>query len=303
MTNNIYSGTRLREDISISEIVTVHYFEFSKNYNFSGETHNFWELVYADSGELTAITKSDEQKLKKGELIFHSPSEWHSLRADGINAASAIVISFHCHSEAMKKAKGRVFQLAASERTLLSEIIKEAGNAFDSPLSDLVTPKLHRKKEPLFGAEQLIKIDLCKIIINLLRDDRSYSELTVKRNLDEGLFGEICEYLLKNTDKKLSLDNIAHHSGISKTSLKKLFCEKAGCGVCEYFIRLKIDRAKTYIRENNYNFTQIAEMLGYSNVHYFSAQFKLRVNMSPTEYAGSIKALTNEAERFNMHHS
>ena len=300
MTHDVYIGTRLKDDIAISEIVTIHYFEFSKDYKFGGETHDFWELVYVDSGELTATTKKAEQHLKKGELIFHSPGEWHSLRADGIKAASAIIVSFRCQSEAMKKTSERIFQLGSEERSLLSEIIKEAGNAFDSPLSDLVTPKLHRKNEQLFGAEQLIKINLCKMIITLLREDRHPLNTSAKRNLDEGLFGEITEFLANNIDKKLSLDDVAHYAKISKTSLKKLFFEKAGCGVCEYFIRLKIDKAKTYIRESNYNFTQIAEMLGYSNVHYFSAQFKIRVNMSPTEYAGSIKALTKEAEQFNM---
>ena len=85
---------------------------------------------------------------------------------------------------------------------------------------------------------------------------------------------------------------------VSKTALKQLFKKNTGSGVCDYFIKLKIERAKTYIRENNYNFTQIAEMLGYNSVHYFSAQFKKIVAMSPTEYAASIRALTSEAERF-----
>ena len=298
MQNKIYTGTRLRDEISISEIVTIHYFEFSKDYRFGGESHDFWELVYVDNGELTAISESEERKLEKGELIFHKPGEWHSLRADGINAASAIIISFNCSSDAAKLLSGRKFFAENPERLLLSEIIKEAQNAFDTPLFDLVTPKLHRKKEPLFGAEQLIKLDLCKLIISLLRGERSPSRMS-KRDLDAGLFGEICEYLERNLDKNLSLDDMCHHAGISKTALKQLFYQKAGCGAVDYYIRLKIDRAKTYIRESNYNFTQIAELLGYSSVHYFSTQFKARVKMTPTEYAGSIKALTGEAERFN----
>lgn len=299
MKNKIYSSTRLRDEISISEIVTVHYFEFSKDYKFGGEAHDFWELVYVDNGELTAISDTVERPITKGEMIFHSPGEWHSLQADGTNAAAAIIISFNCNSAAARRLCGRKFSTGNTERILLSDIIREAQNAFDTPLSDLVTPKLNRKKEAVFGAEQLIKINLCKLIINLLREEMSPAHATTKRNLDQGLFGEITEFLKNNLDKSLSLEDISHHAGISKTALKHLFSQEAGCGACEYFIRLKIDRAKTHIRENNYNFTQIAEMLGYSSVHYFSAQFKARVNMSPTEYASSIKALTNEAKQFN----
>ena len=50
------------------------------------------------------------------------------------------------------------------------------------------------------------------------------------------------------------------------------------------------------IRENQMNFTQISEFLGYSSIHYFSRQFKKISGMTPTEYITSIKALS-ERER------
>lgn len=299
MKNKLYSSTRLKNDILISDIVTIHYFEFSNNYKFNGESHDFWELVYIDNGELTVISESTEYKLKKGGLILHAPNEWHSMRANGVKAASAIIISFYCSSRALLGSSNRIFYTGNTERILLSEIIQEAQNAFDTPLSNLVTPKLHRKNEVVFGAEQLIKINLCKLIITILRTEMSHMHVT-KHNYHQGFFEEISEFLEKNLDKKLSLEDISHHAAISKTALKRLFHQKVGCGVYEYYIKLKIERAKIYIRENNYNFTQIAEMLGYSSIYHFSNQFKSRVKMTPTEYASSIKSLTNEAENFNL---
>lgn len=300
MSDKIYTRTRLKDEISISEIVTIHYFEFSKDYKFSGESHDCWELVYVDKGKIIAMSENTERKMASGDITFHRPNEWHSLFADGVNAPSVIIVTFYCSSPAINGLVGRVFKTGNRERSMLAEIIKEARDAFDTPLSDLVTPKLHRKKNGTFGAEQIIKIDICRLIIALLREEISPSAALTKRNLDEGLFGEISDYLAENLDKKLSLEEIARHAGISKTALKQLFREKAECGACEYFTRLKIDRAKTYIRENNYNFTQIAEILGYNSVHYFSAQFKHVVGMSPTEYSGSVKALTSEAKNFAL---
>ena len=52
MSDKIYTRTRLKDEISISEIVTIHYFEFSKDYKFSGESHDCWELVYVDKGKI-----------------------------------------------------------------------------------------------------------------------------------------------------------------------------------------------------------------------------------------------------------
>ena len=55
------------------------------------------------------------------------------------------------------------------------------------------------------------------------------------------------------------------------------------------FTEMKIERAKDLLRNQDYNITQISEILGFSSVHYFSRRFKAVVGMSPSEYATSIK--------------
>ena len=57
--------------------------------------------------------------------------------------------------------------------------------------------------------------------------------------------------------------------------------------------------AKQLIRENEMNFTQISDFLSYSSIHYFSRQFKKLSGMTPTEYATSIKALSERPQRQN----
>lgn len=296
-----YTGTRLRDEIVISELVTVHYFELGKDYKFTGEQHDFWEMVYVDKGEITATAGEQKRELKSGDVIFHMPNEWHSLAANGVDAPSVAVISFKSSSQAMENFCGRVFKTGSMQRTLLSRVIEETAAAFDTPLADLVTPKLHRRRGAPFGSEQLLKLHISELLILFIRNEAAAAVSTLKRNLDSGLFGEIEDFLYRSVGKKLSLDDIARHAGISKTAVKQLFRAHAGCGACEYFTRIKIDRAKTYIREDNFNFTQIAELLGYDSIHYFSRQFRKYVNMSPTEYAGSIRALTGEAGKFGSH--
>ena len=44
------------------------------------------------------------------------------------------------------------------------------------------------------------------------------------------------------------------------------------------------------IRDGQLNFTQIAEKLGYTSIHYFSRQFRKVTGMTPTEYSSSVKA-------------
>ena len=59
---------------------------------------------------------------------------------------------------------------------------------------------------------------------------------------------------------------------------------------------MKIDAAKQLIRSQRLNFTQIADRLGYTSVHYFSRQFKKVTGMTPSEYSVSIKRLSEEPQ-------
>ena len=47
-----YKALRLERPFEVDEVVSVHYFEYAKNYVFEGEKHDFWELLYVDKGEV-----------------------------------------------------------------------------------------------------------------------------------------------------------------------------------------------------------------------------------------------------------
>ena len=61
----------------------------------------------------------------------------------------------------------------------------------------------------------------------------------------------------------------------------------------DYFSKLKIDAARRMIREGQLNITQISSQLGFSSVHYFSRRFKALTGMTPSEYARSVKMLSD----------
>ena len=46
-----YVKPRLQQAITIDAVVSVHYYEYPIDFAFSGEVHDFWELVYVDKGE------------------------------------------------------------------------------------------------------------------------------------------------------------------------------------------------------------------------------------------------------------
>ena len=53
-----YNGINLRNSISVSKIYSIHYFEYMSDFTFEGESHNFWEFICVDKGEV-GVTAGD----------------------------------------------------------------------------------------------------------------------------------------------------------------------------------------------------------------------------------------------------
>ena len=78
-----YESITLKEELHIRKIYSIHYFEYMKDYVFDGESHDFWEFVFVDSGNLFVTAGDQEVLLASNEMIFHKPNEFHALRGDG----------------------------------------------------------------------------------------------------------------------------------------------------------------------------------------------------------------------------
>lgn len=287
-----YVGTRLRDDITIDELFSMHYFEYTKGFAFEGESHDFWEFVYADKGEVIVTAGDRELTLSHGDAFFHPPNQWHSIRSE--NAANAVIFSFSCHSSVMDWFYDRRLKAGNSQKKLISKILNEGMRCFDSPFGDPYTERLIRKRWAPVGAEQLIRQYLSELLILFMRDENDTVQMSsFKSHISDATFDEIEAYMQKNIGRHLTLTDIASYANISVSSLREIFRNNASCGVIDYFIFMKIDRAKWYIREGNYNITQIAELLGYSSPHYFSRQFREKTGMSPLQYAKSVQSLVS----------
>ncbi len=291
-----YIATKLKQNVIVENIITVHYFEYTKNFAFSGEAHDFWEIVFADKGELYITAGSGEHLLRQGQMYIHRPMEFHNIRCDGKTASNSVIVTFSCAAPELFAIAGSVIRCGDDTRDLLAAIIAEAKKSFCGPLGDPYTPCLARRRDAAFGSEQLIQIYLELLLILLIRGREAAGKITnlPKARGDDTRVNEICAYLERSCEKDISFSDICTKFSLSASVVKKLFAEKLGCGAMEFFSNCKIERAKQLIREDSRNITEIAEALSYSSVYYFSRAFKKSTGMTPTEYAASVKAMYEE---------
>lgn len=276
--------------ISISKIVTIHYYEFDKNFSYDGESHNFWEMVYIDSGNVHIKANNKDFYLKQGEVIFHKPNEFHTLSTDNEAAANVFVISFVCSSEAMQFFKNKIMAVPSKLKKYISTITEEYFQTFNSMSTQDI--KLELKDNPPIGGQQMIKTYLEQFLIMLIRSENDNRDLRVfpsKESMENHLVSQIIQIIEENTYNKISVDNICKKLNYSRTYLAKIFKATSGYTILDYILRNKIREAKKLIREERYNFTQISDLLSFDNPHYFSTVFKKITNMSPTNYKNSIK--------------
>jgi AraC-like DNA-binding protein len=287
--------TSLCEEFTIKSIVSLHYFEFAKDYVFQGEKHDFWEFLYVDKGEVEVLAGTNGYKLKQGDIIFHKPNEFHSVWANKKSAPNLIVICFDCKSKSMVFLENKILSLGDNERNLLGIILKEGFNAFCPPFDEPTYNALIKKDNPFFGCEQLIKIHLELLLINIIREyhhteGQKRLSTSAKERSEEDIIKRITNYLQENITENITLSQVCNFSKMGRSQLVNMFKEKTGLGVIEYFKNLKIQESKKMIREEAYNITEISEILGYSSIHAFSRHFKKATGMYPTQYAKSVKA-------------
>ena len=287
-----YQPIRPERPVPIQELYTVHYFEYSGSYAFSGESHDFRELLYVDRGALRVTAGEAVHDLCQGQLIFHAPGEFHALSAVGV-APDLVVVSFRCDSPHMEFFRGLVTGVGAPERALLARVVEESGAAFSTPLDDPSTTTLQRRPDARFGAEAMAANALEELLIRLIRRQaapRTGPQLPPDGSGADGV-GRVMDYLKGRVGCSLTLEQICRDNLVGRSQLQKLFHEHTGGGVMEYFGRLKIQAARRMIREGQLNFTQIAASLGFQSVHYFSRRFRQFTYMSPSEYAQSIRRM------------
>ncbi|MBO4886544.1 MAG: helix-turn-helix transcriptional regulator [Clostridia bacterium] len=279
---------------SVTHLVNASSYHIPAHYTSPGERHDFWELVYVDRGEVIVWANENEYLLKAGEMVFHRPNEYHNVLPYCGKPADIIVIAFVCKSPQMSAFEQRFIMLGGAEKDCLARIVKEAEKTYAFFENKPPVVRLIRREDAPTGAEQLIRCELEQMLIYMLRRNESIP-MKVRilssnsANHNAALTQRAEDFMRQHYGERLTLKDIAASLNISVSQLKLVFREQTGTSVIGYLTDLRMKEAKRLIRENQYNFTQIADIVGFESIYYFSSRFKRITGMTPTEYARTLR--------------
>ena len=93
------------------------------------------------------------------------------------------------------------------------------------------------------------------------------------------------EFIKKNYgEKTLSLKTVSEYVGLSENHLSRIFAKQTGSSFIEYITELRIEKAKTLLKETNLKVYEVAEQVGFANAEYFSKVFKKVTGKSPNHF-------------------
>lgn len=95
-------------------------------------------------------------------------------------------------------------------------------------------------------------------------------------------------------DQPWTLSRMAESCGIQRTHLNTLFQRLTGSTPMGYLARLRIERAKTLLRESDMKIIDIAFACGAGSSQYFANTFKHATGLTPSEYRTHAAGLSPE---------
>ena len=137
----------------------------------------------------------------------------------------------------------------------------------------------------------MVENNIEKLLIHLIRGQISQNKDIVfvmnSMELENCLCNDIMHLLKCHISDTLTLDQISNDTHYSKTFINTIFKKNTGLPVMKYFTTLKIQEAKSLLR-NDLPVETVASRLNFESPTYFTKVFKKYTGMTPTAYKKTI---------------
>ena len=105
----------------------------------------------------------------------------------------------------------------------------------------------------------------------------------------KGKIEKMTAFIERNCYKKIGLNDVAGAVYLSPKYISKIFKDKMGIGFREYKLKIKMEKAKEFLKKDSLNVGQISDKLGYENIESFTSQFKKIAGSTPTAFRKKIE--------------
>lgn len=276
-----YMFERILPRIRISEILGYYYSIRNAGYHFKGEKHNYFELTYVDRGTLLTTVEGKHYDLKEKELIIYGPGQFHTQDIPEGCSCSYVTIIFDMET-VVYDAESTHYEL------LLNKVF-----GYDKKIYTLIKTFVTESTSQIPYMNSLMLCLLQETVIRLLQSEfigkKTDRPVTgARQHYQDELLEKILAYIDETIYEPLSIAELCQKFSMSRSSLQILFKENMDISPKKYINEMKLEKSRQMICENKYTISEIALMLGFNSIHYFSRAFTQKYHMAPSEYSKTL---------------
>lgn len=231
-----------------------------------------YQLLYITDGQGVLKTRhGGEFELCPGDMFLIFPGEWHTYSPDSATGWKEYWIGFRGVNVDNRVKSGffsvenPLYHIGYDE--IMIELYREAINTAT-------------RQEPYF---QQLLAGIVNHLLGLMFMTGS-NRLLQHDNGTAQLIDKAKAFLQESVETEISMPEVAEHLNISYTKFRRLFKEYTGQSPAQYFINLRVHRAKEMLRGSSIPIKEISYMLHFETPEYFATMFKKRTGQSPTDF-------------------
>lgn len=248
---------------------------FNKDINGCPKSHIHDKLaiVALQHGNIKLHFKENQLILKEKDIAIINPYQIHS--ASKIDTNSDGLYALYLDKDWIEKLQVNLFssnEYISFPKNIITNI--KVYNDFISLCKNIFSIDFDIKKE-----EQIIQF-VSKLMINNCK-----KELSKPKNI---LVDDIRNYIDKNMNSNLTLENISKQFLITPFHLIRIFKKELNLTPYQYILNHKIYLAKELLSKDN-NISEVAQKAGFNDQSHLYKYFKQVFSISPKEYKDSFK--------------
>ena len=253
--------------------------------------NNFFELVLIKEGKGTQCINYNFYTYGKGSLFLLPPLKCHSFQIE--EPTKFVFLKF----------TSTFFKMGDHATLNQSDWFKEAAyilSNYNQLPGDIIHNELDRQhiyalidlilkenRNHQSSSLTLIKSFMTSILEILLRNSKRSPNYEIKKDAkNDDRVTKLLAYINENINEPqlLKVDQLAKTFLISPNYLSEFFRKKVNMSLREYIIKAKLKLVEIRLLNSNYNLTEIANELSFTDVSHLSKTFKKYTGMSISEF-------------------
>lgn len=233
------------------------------------------QFQYVLEGKAVYIVEGNRHLTERGDLIYHLPDQHHEVYT--VEGEPYVCLSLVFHFGA---APAPLQQLLGDDAYL--------GCYKDHPIGQKLSQLVVRYNQPGLDSQMLCQGLLLQIIAELAAIRSAGPKPSPVQEKAKGKMVLIRNYIAKHYDEDIQLGDLERIAGLSRNYIIAKFRESFGMTPFDYITRMRIERAKELAIQTNLSFGEIAQQVGYADVHTLGRTFKKKTGVSLSQFVASI---------------